>query len=686
MLRKSPDKELLVYRLLLALIIALGTALALYKLGSKSLWVDETSTIRISLDSFSAIVEFLKYHHNAPPLYYFILHPFARLSTSEFMVRLPSAIFSIVSVYVCYRLGRGFFGKTTGLLAALFLALAPMHLRYAQEARMYTLFELTALLSLFFFYKAVETRQPKFWIGYTLATLAGMYTHYFTVFYVTTQGTFLLVLTAFSFFASKRGKSVKVVDKKAWFGFALSLFFVFLFYLPWLPYALAKTTGTGFYQSFDGFLGAIFRCLWVDQGVILPYALAGFGLIGLIGCFVTLQQIKKGIFLLLWIISPLPLIYFFLSHAQSFFAIRYIIFILPVYVLLVAYGVTVAGDALAKFLRRYCTIAIYPQSISIILALLIVIPLSVLSLQRYYKQNKKPCREVGAFLDRRMQPNDVIIIQNHYQGLSFYSNLIAQKRVKRFKFYSRRNRIIPSDTTRKIHELTHEHSTIWCVLMSGSVYPPLHQWMSKRRTVTLIFGGTNPCGYIGDIQVFLYRSSWHEDSGALDEGLVLIADAQMLWPETLRSDLTLARLYARYHRATKAIQHYKKALNAVPDRLAVEICLELGTLLKEQGNWEETVEVYRRAIRLRPKRARYRILLAEALLVTGKPEEALGEYKKALALKPSYYEEKAWFHVNLGDIYYQLGQSNEAVDAYEKALNLNPEHLRTRKKLKRLRP
>jgi mannosyltransferase len=683
-LRKPLEGELINYRLLLGFIIALGAALALYKLGSKSLWVDEITTIKISLGSFSAIVESLKHQHNAPPLYYFMLHPFVRLSTGEFMVRLPSAIFSIVSVYACYRVGREFFGKTTGLLAALFLALSPMHLRYAQEARMYSLFELTALLSLFFFYKGVETRQSKFWIGYTFATLASMYTHYFTAFYVATQGTFLLILTAFSCFSSTRSKSIKVADKKTWFAFALSLFAIFLLYLPWLPYALAKTTGKGLHQSFADFLSAIFRCLWVDQAVILPYILAGFGLIGLIGCFVT-SQTKKGIFLLLWLTLPLPLIYLFLNHVQSFFAIRYIIFILPVYVLLVAYGVTVSGDALAKFLRRYCRIAVYPQSISLILALLIVSPLSVLSLPRYYKQNKEPSREVGAFLDRHMQPNDIVIIQNNAKSLPFYSNLIAQNCVKSFKFRNKRTRCSPQNAKKNIYKLTHEHSTIWYILMSGSVYPPLGQWIAKRRTVTLIFGGTGSCGDIADIQVFLYRSSWQKDSDALDEGLALIADSQMLWPETFRSDLTLARLYARYHRTTKAIQHYKKALNTVPDRLAVEICLELGALFKQQGNWEEAVEVYHRAVRLRPKRAWYRILLAKALFATRKMEESLGEYKKALALEPRY-EKKSWFHVILGDIYCQLGKSNEAVDAYQKALNLNPEDLRTRKKLKRLRP
>lgn len=123
----------------------------------------------------------------------------------------------------------------------------------------------------------------------------------------------------------------------------------------------------------------------------------------------------------------------------------------------------------------------------------------------------------------------------------------------------------------------------------------------------------------------------------------------------------------------------------MPDQLAIKICQELGTLLKGQGNWEEAVEVYRRAVRLRPKKVGPRLLLAKALFVTGKPEEALSEYKKVPALDPSY-ENKAWFHIRLGDIYCQLGKSSEAADEYRKALDLNPEHLKTRKKLKRLRP
>ena len=126
-------------------------------------------------------------------------------------------------------------------------------------------------------------------------------------------------------------------------------------------------------------------------------------------------------------------------------------------------------------------------------------------------------------------------------------------------------------------------------------------------------------------------------------------------------------------------------MTKLPDQLAVKICLELGALLKQQGNWEEAVEVYHRAVRLRPETASYRILLGKALCATGKPEEALDEYNKALILKPSY-EKKAWFHTRLGDIYCQLGQNNEAVDAYEKALDLNSGDPKTKEKLNRLCP
>ena len=62
----------------LTLIIALGTALRIYRLGSDSVWLDEAFSIKIAHGTPSEIIEETgKDVH--PPLYYFALHYWMKL-------------------------------------------------------------------------------------------------------------------------------------------------------------------------------------------------------------------------------------------------------------------------------------------------------------------------------------------------------------------------------------------------------------------------------------------------------------------------------------------------------------------------------------------------------------------------------------------------------------------------------
>jgi len=436
------------------------------------------------------------------------------------------------------------------------------------------------------------------------------------------------------------------------------LFAIFLFYLPWLPSALADTTGSGFYQSFTEVLSDTFHRLWAGQTTTLVYFLGSLVPIGLIASFLT-QPARKAILLGCWVIPPLPLVYVFLLRAQSFFAIRYLIFILPIYVLLVAYAMTVGGRVLTDLLQRRCGFTSYPSGVSLALAMLVIGPLNVMPLQRYYSQPKLPWREVGAFLNRHVQPDEVVVVQPPYETASV-------------QFYSHLTQIFGKVTPKQVHELTQTHSTIWYVFKGqANVARAMDQWMSEQRSINLIFRGYNPDGDIVDIQISLHRRTWQEDADALNEGLALIADAQTLWPEVLRSDLALARLFARYHYFTKAVEHYERAANDAPASLAVKIYLELGELLRGQGDVVGAVETYQRLVELRPKDASYRILLADALIDTNKVDEALAEYKQVVALMPDYGE-KAWYHVRLGNAYRLASKSTEAIAAYERALALDP--------------
>jgi len=63
-------------------------------------------------------------------------------------VRLPSALFGTLTIAVVYVLGRRLLNRRVGRVAAWMVTVSPIHVRFAQEARMYTLLTLLASLAL----------------------------------------------------------------------------------------------------------------------------------------------------------------------------------------------------------------------------------------------------------------------------------------------------------------------------------------------------------------------------------------------------------------------------------------------------------------------------------------------------------------------------------------------------------
>jgi superkiller protein 3 len=58
---------------------------------------------------------------------------------------------------------------------------------------------------------------------------------------------------------------------------------------------------------------------------------------------------------------------------------------------------------------------------------------------------------------------------------------------------------------------------------------------------------------------------------------------------------------------------------------------------------------------------------------SGRTDEAIDHYQKALQINPNYAEA----YNNLGNALFQTGRSNEAIDQYKKALEINPTKINT---------
>lgn len=123
---------------LLCAILALGVVTRLYHLGAESLWLDEATTfIRAKLPIGELIANSVRKMH--VPTYFLVMHQVLALGDDEWMLRIPSAVAGILKLLpvagAAYILG----GLRAGAAAALLLVLAPTHVRYDQEARMYAM-------------------------------------------------------------------------------------------------------------------------------------------------------------------------------------------------------------------------------------------------------------------------------------------------------------------------------------------------------------------------------------------------------------------------------------------------------------------------------------------------------------------------------------------------------------------
>ena len=174
--RESPPVER--ERIWLCLIILVGAALRLYRLDSQSLWQDEGLQYFVaSAENIGAVLDRTWWRTWHPPFSFFIHHLFLLAGDSDFFLRLPSALFGIGSLPLCYVLFKRLAAAPTAAFAVLVLTVSPFHIWYSQEGRMYAQLLFFFLLSSVILLQALERGRWQWWVFYALAVAAGMFTH-----------------------------------------------------------------------------------------------------------------------------------------------------------------------------------------------------------------------------------------------------------------------------------------------------------------------------------------------------------------------------------------------------------------------------------------------------------------------------------------------------------------------------
>ncbi len=165
-------------------IVALALALRLINLGRRALWYDEAFAVLyaekpLSTMLYGTVTRVGGAAADVHPLFFYsILHAWMRaVGQSPAAVRALSVLLGTATVAVAYLLARRIFGRRAGLATAAIVAIAPFHVYYSQEARMYALLGLAAVTTAYFFVRAWAGGRWGDWLAFGFCGAVTLYAH-----------------------------------------------------------------------------------------------------------------------------------------------------------------------------------------------------------------------------------------------------------------------------------------------------------------------------------------------------------------------------------------------------------------------------------------------------------------------------------------------------------------------------
>ncbi len=159
-------------------VLLLAAAARFHRLDAQSLWYDEGITAAHTARSLPELIPLLQVNVHTPA-YFVLLAGWTDVAgDSEFALRLPSALFSILSVALAYALGARLYGSLAGVAAAALVALNSFSIGYAQEARMYAMLTAIAGASMCLYIRILDgrDRRARIIVVFGLVNALGVYT------------------------------------------------------------------------------------------------------------------------------------------------------------------------------------------------------------------------------------------------------------------------------------------------------------------------------------------------------------------------------------------------------------------------------------------------------------------------------------------------------------------------------
>jgi mannosyltransferase len=394
-------------------------------LASQSLWRDEVDAIHFASRSLPELLATFSRPGENGPLFFALLSPWlAALETSEFALRFQAVLGGVLAVPLTYALARRLLrvagmdelrygaGLTLGnvpLLAALLVAANPYLVWYSQEGKMYGWLVALALAVLLAFLAALQHGHWWRWLLYLALLAAAALHHVWAVLLVPICAAWLALLWP--------------DYRRRWLPFLLTLAIPALPYFALVGWWQLRLFTTPDFQTGHPFvpLPAMIANLatafsrgvasspdpWIMAGlvfVLLTGSVLGGKAMSGAGSPYAWRRLRVTLLLLIWLALP-PLLLYLISLSKPLYIDRYVIWIGPALLLLLAQGVA----ALAQIWR--------PLGAAALVALLAA------GLLAGWRQMQTPIksdfRAAAAYVEAQRQPGDVLLFQMPYNRIVY---------------------------------------------------------------------------------------------------------------------------------------------------------------------------------------------------------------------------------------------------------------------------
>jgi 4-amino-4-deoxy-L-arabinose transferase-like glycosyltransferase len=477
-------------------IILLAFALRLHNLGTASLWYDELLQLDIAQGPLDQIWPQLE-RHAAMPLDYYLLYGWIKLGHQEAWVRFLPLFFGTLAVPLIYVLAARLFNRTVGYLAAILLAWSSFAINYSQESRPYALLMLLVMAGSLGLWQAYKTNQKRYWLLALVGLIGAVLSHYFALFMLVPFGLWVAGQQLYHL------KSPRFWQRTAYFAGSIFILIVILLltghlrrlynvsfsfskvvYQPealTLPAAEKPNRGAGPPQELSFFRERVLMPF--GSGSELDLLIYNAYLLVAVLVLARPSQRRRAalVYSLSWFILPTFLIYLFLVQRGTFFAVRYILYTLPAYLILVAYGIETLFIRLsARFLRRESSFrwATLPYVLLTGLIFLLLVPLVLAEVDElityYTTDSREDWRAVGQLLRDNARPEDAVIAVKAEPAINWY-------------YPPARSAYDAFSHSQAIWDAMEQHQRRWFVLSSYSYKRDqgLRDWLQEQHAVTI---------------------------------------------------------------------------------------------------------------------------------------------------------------------------------------------------------